>query len=128
MSLDNVNYVEFRADTWDFGYTLWLDGVQFKACNPTGIDDIEATPALQNGCYPNPFTDETTIWFELSEPGRIKLAVYDLNGKCIENLDDSELPAGRHEILFTRKNLAPGIYFYRLAVKTGVATGKIIVE
>ena len=33
MSLDSVNYVEFHADTWDYGYTFWLDGLQFYPCD-----------------------------------------------------------------------------------------------
>lgn len=128
MSLANVNYVEFRADTWDFGYTLWLDGVQFKACNPTGIDQIPSSQTVQTGCYPNPFTDETTIWFELPEPGRVKLAVYDLNGRCIELLINEKLPVGRHETVFWRRNLPAGIYYYRVQTSGGNQIGKLLID
>jgi len=40
MSLSQVNYVEIHADTWDYGFTLWVDGVQFNPCYPiTGIEN-----------------------------------------------------------------------------------------
>jgi nitrous oxidase accessory protein NosD len=126
MSLINVNYVEFRADTWDFGYTLWLDGVQFKACNPTGIDDTPQLTTLQSGCYPNPFTEQTTLWFDLPQAGPVKLAVYDLNGRCVEMLCDAEFPAGRHETTVTIKDRPDGIYFYRLQTQGQVVTGKML--
>ena len=126
MSLSNVNYVEFRADTWDFGYTLWLDGVQFKACNPTGIDDTPGLTTLQSGCYPNPFTEQTTVWFDLPQPGPVKLAVYDLNGRCVEVLCNEEYPAGHHETVLTLKNQPGGIYLYRLQTFGQVVTGRMM--
>jgi hypothetical protein len=128
MSLNNVNYVEFRADTWDFGYTLWLDGVQFKPCEPTGIEDQPVISRLASGCYPNPFTDETTIWFDLPELGPVNVSVYDLSGKHIECLVHKELPAGHHESSFKRSGLKPGIYFYRLQTKNRLAVEKLIVQ
>jgi hypothetical protein len=70
MSLENVNYVEFRADTWDYGYTLWVDGVQFHECTPTGITDNPITSKLESGCFPNPFDYSTTVWFNLPKTVR----------------------------------------------------------
>ncbi|MFH0760596.1 MAG: NosD domain-containing protein [Bacteroidota bacterium] len=128
MSLNNVNYVEFRADTWDFGYTLWLDGVQFKPCEPTGIDNEQVISKLASGSYPNPFTDETTIWFDLPEPGPVKLAIFDLNGRLVRTLIDRELPVGRHEATFTRENLTSGVFFYKLLTTGKTSFGKLLVE
>ncbi|MDD4646357.1 MAG: T9SS type A sorting domain-containing protein, partial [Bacteroidales bacterium] len=126
MSLSNVNYVEFRADTWDYGYTIWLDGVQFKACTPTGIDDTPVTATFGSGCYPNPFSDKTTFWFDLPENGPVKLAIFDLTGRCITSLIDQTMPAGRYEKVFSRGKMHPGIYFYRLQTGKRLVTGKIV--
>jgi len=126
MSLSNVNYVEFRADTWDYGYTIWFDGVQFKACTPTGIDDTPVSTNFNSGCYPNPFSDKTTIWFDLPESGPVKLAIFDLTGRCITSLIDQTMPAGRHEKVFSKGKMHPGIYFYRLQTGKRLVTGKIV--
>jgi len=128
MSLNNVNYVEFRADTWDFGYTLWLDGVQFKSCNPTGIGEEPVINRFSSGCYPNPFTEETTIWFDLPASGPVSLAVYDLTGKCVANLVDRELPAGRYEEVFHRGNLHPGIFFFKVLSNSGTGCEKLFIN
>jgi len=29
VSLDEINYIEIHADTWDYGFTLWIDGLSF---------------------------------------------------------------------------------------------------
>ncbi|MGH6958908.1 MAG: hypothetical protein ACREE7_00340, partial [Dongiaceae bacterium] len=29
-SLAEINYIEFHADTWGAGFTLWMDGVRFE--------------------------------------------------------------------------------------------------
>lgn len=127
MDLSQTNYVEFHVDTWDAGYTLWLDGVQFKACTPTGIDDTPVATTFNSGCYPNPFSTDATIWFDLPENGHVRLSVYDLNGRCLASLIDEEVPAGRHEKEFSRGKLVPGIYFYRLQTGNKSVTGKLVV-
>ncbi|MFA6482850.1 MAG: right-handed parallel beta-helix repeat-containing protein [Bacteroidales bacterium] len=128
MDLAQTNYVEFHADTWDSGFTIWLDGVQFKACNPTGIDDIPLETTFNSGCYPNPLATDATLWFDLPESGQVKLAVFNLTGQCLSTLIDEKLPAGHHETVFSKGNLGPGIYFYRLQTGKKSVTGKIIIS
>jgi len=127
MDLAQTNYVEFHADTWGSGFTLWVDGVQFKACTPTGIDDTPLNTSLNSGCYPNPFSSGTTIWFDIPTSGKVSLSVFDLTGKCMASLVDEVLPAGHHETEFTRGNLSSGIYFYRLQTSQGILTQKLII-
>ena len=64
---------------------------------------------------PNPFNPATTISFGLPEDARIKLVVYDVNGREAATLVDGLLPAGMHEVEFNASGLASGIYFYRLS-------------
>lgn len=127
MDLSQTNYVEFHADTWGSGFSIWLDGVQFKACTPTGIDDSPATAAFDSGVYPNPFSTDATIWFDLPANSQVNLSVFDLNGKCVANLIEQELPVGHHEAEFFRGKMTPGIYFYRLVAGSRLVTGKMMI-
>jgi hypothetical protein len=36
--LTNINYIEIHADTWDAGFTLWVDGLSFSP-QPSALDD-----------------------------------------------------------------------------------------
>jgi len=64
--------------------------------------------------YPNPFNPSTTIRFELSEAGNVKLAVYDMLGRENTVLINQFLAAGSYTFSFSGNNLSSGIYFYEL--------------
>ncbi len=64
--------------------------------------------------YPNPFNPFTTIRYELAKDAHVKLNVYDVLGREVNNLVSGEHPAGIHEVTFDGSNLSSGIYYYRL--------------
>ncbi len=64
--------------------------------------------------FPNPFRSQTTIWYDLKEKVAVRLAVYDRMGREITTLVDAVKPAGRYTASFRRKDLASGVYVYRL--------------
>ena len=110
MSLDQVNYVEFHADTWDYGFTLWVDGVQFNPCSPiTGVvesgQDIEPHSLFN---YPNPFLDKTTISYDVPIAGRVKLEIFDLQGNRITTLLDEYKQPGSYELPFQTTRYSSG--------------------
>jgi hypothetical protein len=89
-----------------------------------GTDEIVTTPSAyrldQN--WPNPFNTGTTISFSLSDPGLVKLDIYNILGQKVVTLVDEYLPGGSHDISWDGTNsdgdnCSSGVYFYRL--KTG---------
>lgn len=64
--------------------------------------------------YPNPFNPSTTITFSLPEPGSAVLRVYDVTGRLVKVLLNERMPAGRHDVSFDARDLASGVYIYRL--------------
>ncbi|NBC26306.1 MAG: PKD domain-containing protein [Bacteroidetes bacterium] len=64
--------------------------------------------------YPNPFNPTTTISFNLPQPGKVTLRVFDITGRQVATLVDQQMNAGTHIETFDASNLASGIYFYRL--------------
>lgn len=70
--------------------------------------------------FPNPFNPSTKIRFSI--PGAktgfnsvfTKLFVYDVNGKLVKRLLNSELKAGEYEIEFNAAGISSGVYFYEL--------------
>ena len=78
--------------------------------------------------YPNPFNPSTTISFGLPEQSTVSLQIFDVLGKVVgELLQNEYLPAGTYNYSFNAKNLASGIYFYRLHTNNNfVETKKLI--
>lgn len=75
--------------------------------------------------YPNPFNPTTTIRFALPLEGPVKLSVYDILGRKVADLVNENLPADFHEITWDARNLASGVYIYRLVTQDGVFTKKM---
>jgi hypothetical protein len=64
--------------------------------------------------YPNPFNPSTTICFSLPKSGYVTLKVYDILGREVETLVDGQRTAGSYSVEWTPKNLASGVYLYRI--------------
>ncbi len=73
--------------------------------------------------HPNPFTAKTLIEFSLPLSGHVRMIVYDVLGRQVEQLVDQSLPAGHHEIAWDARGLPSGTYLYRLTTPIGTRTG-----
>ncbi|QWX85527.1 T9SS type A sorting domain-containing protein [Cellulophaga sp. HaHaR_3_176] len=80
--------------------------------------------------YPNPLVAETKLYFSTENQGSYTLDFFTLSGMLLSNHSISgEYLEGANEILIQRKNLSPGIYFYKLASSSNqIWSGKIIVK
>ena len=80
--------------------------------------------------YPNPFNPSTKISWQSPVGGWQTLKVYDILGNEVATLVNEYRNAGSYEVEFNSassiKNLASGIYFYRLQAGDYVETKKMI--
>jgi len=83
--------------------------------------------------YPNPFNPQTTIRFDLDEPNRVSLKIYNILGEEVTELTDQYLPAGYHEFVWDASNQSDGlakqtssIYFVRLIAGETTLVQKVI--
>ena len=80
--------------------------------------------------YPNPFNPATAIRFHLNERQKIRLLIFDLNGKLVQTLFDGELVSGAQTILWDGRdqqgrNVASGVYFYELTAGNQIERKKM---
>jgi hypothetical protein len=80
---------------------------------------------------PNPFNPSTEIVFSLANDGPATLRVYDVRGRLIATLADTDLAAGPHRMTWDGHDaigtpVGSGVYFYRLATASGVQTRKMV--
>jgi hypothetical protein len=64
--------------------------------------------------YPNPFNPTTKIRYAIAQTSFTTLKVYSITGKEVATLINEEKTPGVYEVNFDGKNLASGIYFYKL--------------
>ncbi len=64
--------------------------------------------------YPNPFNPVTNIKFDVPKQSIIKIAVYDVIGREVEILVNSELLPGVYSADWNASNFASGVYFFRM--------------
>jgi hypothetical protein len=77
--------------------------------------------------YPNTFNPSTSIRFDLREPAAISLVVYDLLGREVDRLIDSELlSSGIHQRIWEpSSDIGSGIYIYQVKTDGQIKTRKM---
>jgi len=94
-----------------------------------GIDDFidEPKPAVtlsQN--YPNPFSRETTISYELPNSGIVDLSIFDSKGQRIENILNEYKAPGTYSVNWNADENNPGLYFVKLTFEGRVITKRMV--
>ncbi|UCF04567.1 MAG: choice-of-anchor D domain-containing protein, partial [bacterium] len=94
----------------------------------------DATPryvdALEQN-YPNPFNPNTTVAFSIRSGVHVSLRIYDAAGRLVRVLVEGHRDSGRHREAWDGKDdsgrdVASGIYFYRLVAGTFTDTKKMV--
>ncbi len=98
-------------------YAQRIDGNGHLIGVGSGAPRPQASMLEQN--FPNPFNPTTVIRFAVAEPGRVRLAVYDVTGRPVKVLLDEPRDAGRCETSWDGKDdngvaVASGVYLYSL--------------
>lgn len=98
---------------------------QSMSVNNESISELPKIVELEQN-YPNPFNPTTTIEYGVPETGDVTLEVYDLLGRKVATLLNTERKnAGRYTVNFDASNLASGMYIYRLQVGNSVLIKKL---
>lgn len=108
----------------------WWDGHAPKE-DITGGDIPPLYRNFLDQNFPNPFNPRTTIRFGLRSRGPVGLRIYDVSGRLVRTLVDSELEAGPHRVVWDGRNnggsqVASGVYFCRLATGEYKKSRKIV--
>ena len=96
-----------------------------KMVNP-GIDPnyVPVEFALK-GNYPNPFNPLTTIAFDLPTDGRVKMDIFNITGRKVATLIDSDMSAGSYEMIWNAAHHSSGVYIVRVQHGADIAYQKM---
>ena len=105
-----------------------INGIATVTVVPTGIATRNLPPTefalFQN--YPNPFNPETTIEFSVKEKCQVLLKIFDITGRHIATLVQSDFEAGLFRIVFDARNLPSGVYLCQIRMKNFSAIRKMV--
>lgn len=75
-------------------------------------DGFEPFPEVfrMNAAYPNPFNAETQLSMDIPYSGRLTVALYDINGRLVQDIHQGDSHAGRHYMRIDAEGLSSGIY------------------
>ncbi len=97
--------------------------------NPDSIDDVVNQPVIKLTASPNPFKSSAKLSYELKEPAKVSLSVYNLKGQLVATLDDGFKGSGQHSVIWDGKDskariLPSGVYLIRLKLGERFFTSK----
>ena len=111
---DYVN--AYQYDYSDF--PLFIDHTVSVDDNVAGnLTEFELLPN-----YPNPFNAATNISFALPEKSKVNVMIYDISGRLVEVLAQSEMTTGMHSLIWNAE-VSSGVYFCKVDFH-GLQSGK----
>jgi GH35 family endo-1,4-beta-xylanase len=116
-----------RSDETARPALLWL--AQYVKANPMDVKEIALqTPSSyelkQN--FPNPFNPTTNIQYNIPKTSTVTLKVYDILGRLVQTLVNSEQKPGNYSVTFNAQNFSSGVYFYQLQAGSFTETKKLL--
>lgn len=94
-------------------------------------DKIIPTEYALRQNYPNPFNPNTTIVYDVPEESHVILTIYDIMGRQVKELVNTNTLAGTHSIIWNGTDaqnnpIASGMYLYQLKSENFVETKKLV--
>ena len=124
--IDPYGDLTVAASVESFGPSHWskFRVLHYDLGPAQGAYSVPVLTLRQN--HPNPFSQNTTISINLSEPADVKLTVFNSIGQEVERKKINDQPAGEYEFNLPAKGLANGIYLYRVEAGGEAETRKMV--
>jgi len=142
MASGEQRYPDLASDGWGGAIFAWQDSrsgvnvddiyaqrITGAGSIPTSIDESNVPSFTLTECFPNPFSESTTLQLSLSRPSIITIQVYDVAGRLISMSTNHLGPRAQLEFDGTDGNghrLPSGVYFARVTAEGLSITRKMI--
>lgn len=119
-------------------YPTHTDTYFAKVINSTGCESVASNgvyfgftgtnPSFENSfeVFPNPFTGNLNINYNLKTAGTVKIILYNAIGNEVAVLENGEKTSGNHKATFDGSMLPAGVYYCRILSGSNVQVAKVI--
>ena len=76
--------------------------------------------------YPNPFNPTTQIHYSIEKSGNVSLKVYDVLGRQVAELVNTNQAPGQYTVNFNGESFASGVYLFKIESGSFTETKKMI--
>ncbi|XZF16050.1 T9SS type A sorting domain-containing protein [Chitinophagaceae bacterium MMS25-I14] len=106
------------------------DSTILNSNHTTAPLSIAGVPAVFNNVtlFPNPASEITHLRYELKTAQKVQVALNDITGRMLFDVDQGLVQAGRYDVAIPLNNLATGIYLVTVITPTGKQTIKLDVR
>jgi hypothetical protein len=113
----DLNWFPADKEMWEATNESALLIERMKAEPGTAVEDFRSREVNSTmiSAYPNPFTEATSVGFEIAKASNVELVVYDILGKRVREMELGHRAAGRHEFMLNRGDLDAGIYLLQIS-------------
>ncbi len=131
----------YTANGWSRLESWFQNGRMSAAVSAGGNYAFGSSPGVSSpeipadfrfsGTYPNPFSAEAAISFSMPSTGHVNVTIYDMTGRAIRILSDTEMMAAEHSLIWdgldeTGHAVGAGVYFCRLQACGETVTQKML--
>ena len=116
----NISAVDIHGNESDLSETLHVITV--------GVQQLNVEQGLSISNYPNPVLESTTFKVIAHDSGKLKIEIFDVNGKRINVLFDGVPLNQMFEVQYNVEELEKGVYYYMLTSEQKTIMHKLIVQ
>jgi hypothetical protein len=100
----------------ELGWGPWSDEWTFSDVTYLDVKDDAVAKSIGLSLYPNPASNEVTVAFNLSEPDRVRIELFDELGRKQQEIASGMLEQGKHTFNMDVSRLIPGPYYLKFAM------------
>jgi hypothetical protein len=123
-----------NPDKWFWRFEPGFVADQLRPGDPRGVAGVSQNlRTLQLDCYPNPFTRQVVVRWQVSLAGNMSIRIFDIAGREVRRLYSGYCQAGEYSFSWngatdSRQRAATGIYLVRMDAGGQSITRKLILE
>ncbi len=129
---DGKYFVGFHAFSDPIQFILLIDDIKVTMVSSANEDLVGSTDTnTLLGSYPNPFSPQTVINYQVKGNEQINIDIYNARGQKVRTLVNAMNAKGKHEVTWDGKddnaqNVANGIYFCKMQSGTRNSVLKLL--